>query len=176
VAFEEESRRSLRSEAQHAAEPKTVLPDGSYSTGPRVLTDLMAARFEHCLVSKMPAGLYGSAGALCDHAIGRCCCAAMFTILSRPRHLMTICVLMKQCPPSDPCTLRCDMRDVRPSLCSSCVRGPCPVIHEAGCLMRPGVRAGAPRPHRVQPQAGRRSAAVAAGHPGAACGAAHGRL
>lgn len=50
MAFQEESRRSLRSETQNSAEPKTVLPDGSYSTGPRVLTGLTAMRFEHCLV------------------------------------------------------------------------------------------------------------------------------
>ena len=54
VAFQEESSRSLRSDEQHATEPKTVLPDGSYSTGPRALAGLTAARFEHCLV-RLPA-------------------------------------------------------------------------------------------------------------------------
>ena len=50
MAFQEESSRSLLSDEQRATEPKTVLPDGSYSTGPRVLAGLTAARFEHCLV------------------------------------------------------------------------------------------------------------------------------
>ena len=53
VAFQEESSRSLRSDEQHATEPKTVLPDGSYSTGPRALAGLTAARFEHCLVRSL---------------------------------------------------------------------------------------------------------------------------
>ena len=54
MAFQEESSRSLRSDEQHATEPKTVLPDGSYSTGPRGLTGLTTARFEHCLVRRAP--------------------------------------------------------------------------------------------------------------------------
>jgi hypothetical protein len=50
VAFNEELRHSLLSDAAHRDEVKTVLTDGSYSSGPRHLEGQTAARFEHCLV------------------------------------------------------------------------------------------------------------------------------
>ncbi len=50
VAYTEDERRSLRTDDAHRGESKTVLPDGSYSTGPRLLRGLTRARVEHCLV------------------------------------------------------------------------------------------------------------------------------
>ncbi len=46
VAFTEDRRAALQPE-QGA---QTMLPDGSYSTGPMALGDDLAARVEHCLV------------------------------------------------------------------------------------------------------------------------------
>lgn len=46
VAFTEDRRAALQPE-QGA---QTMLPDGSYSTGPVALGDDLAARVEHCLV------------------------------------------------------------------------------------------------------------------------------
>jgi hypothetical protein len=66
VASQEDSHHALHSKAQHSAEPKAVLPDGSYNTGPRPLPGLTAARFERCLV-RLPAG----SGAVQCASVGR---------------------------------------------------------------------------------------------------------
>lgn len=49
VAYKEEERRSLRSDEALQGEDKTVLWDGSYSSGPRTLHGDLTARIEHCL-------------------------------------------------------------------------------------------------------------------------------
>lgn len=49
VAYNEEERRSLRSNDANQGEDKTVLRDGSYSSGPRTLHGDLTARIEHCL-------------------------------------------------------------------------------------------------------------------------------
>lgn len=51
VAFHEDERRSLRSDERHCHEDKTVLRDGSYSSGPRSLVGSLTARIEHCVVT-----------------------------------------------------------------------------------------------------------------------------
>lgn len=57
MAYTEDERRSLRTDDAHRGESKTVLPDGSYSTGPRLLRGLTRARVEHCLVCAAFKGL-----------------------------------------------------------------------------------------------------------------------
>ncbi len=55
MAYKEDERQVLRSEPPHAGEAKTVLPDGSYSIGPRLLQDSKTARLEHCLARQASA-------------------------------------------------------------------------------------------------------------------------
>lgn len=49
VAYNEDERHILRFDEAHIKEDRTVLRDGSYSSGPRSLTGALTARIEHCI-------------------------------------------------------------------------------------------------------------------------------